>query len=200
MYPHCWLGCNKKKESVCISHPEGHTPPTVVTSCTACGGDKAFIITTQNHCTEKPTIKFTGKILFILLNLNLCINLIICQFLSTCLYKKKGPGLTWSKRPKAEFDVLKITPALPLIVCLNRDVAGWSVFLWVSGVIVTFSSEAGDDLFRNPLRYLLPASPQRQEVQKFGTETAAAAAAANVVHSVTCFHPGGVSTMYSKTR
>lgn len=79
----------KKEECVCISHPEEHAPPTVVTSCTACGGDKACKITTQNHCTERPTIKLRGKILFILFNLNLCINLIICQFLSTHLCKKK---------------------------------------------------------------------------------------------------------------
>lgn len=34
-YLHHWCGCNKKEECVCISHPEEHTPPTVLNSCTA---------------------------------------------------------------------------------------------------------------------------------------------------------------------
>lgn len=42
MYLHRWCGCNKKEECVCISHPKEHTPPTVLNSCTAGGGDKVF--------------------------------------------------------------------------------------------------------------------------------------------------------------
>lgn len=45
----------KKEELVCISHPEEHTPPTVVTSCTACGGDKAFKITTRTESLHGKT-------------------------------------------------------------------------------------------------------------------------------------------------